>query len=417
MNKYIVCTALAAVVSSGSALASVARLEALGEDQFGSWYVDDNRNMFLNAAQVNNHNDFITMEWGDTTKRTNTEETPKAQGGIFKKNGNISYGVYFGADSNTASDLRAAGLVALYRASALGGAPDPDNPGAPEARINHLLSLVQNQNTLDLFIAGEGAVKWGARLSRSAAKNQQGTSATAITTEEVEQSGMLLGLGAIKADNEVYANIGLGNELKIKNMQMAGASVNGSDFHFKGKIGYQLGYIRNLKNNARAFVEVQQQGMEEKEISSLGEEWNVTKLKLGWGKSSKLNDKFTAFYKVQFNNEEHKNKAFVDGNDEKTQSLGATMGFEVSAREWLVFRGSVANNLMGNQENDKGKKKTIEDAVMVRLGAGLVFGNMQIDGLIGNDGDGDGTAGESADRTGTLRSDSLMSRVSLTYNF
>lgn len=395
MKKYLGLALLASIATT-SAFASIARLEALGEDQYGSQYINDNRNAFLNAATINDHGSYATFEWGDTTKFKNEEGTPKAQGGVFKKQGNTTYGVYFGDDSNTASDLRAGGFSVLEN----GGGLNANEKGT-------LATWAQNENSIDLFYG-----------KHAQAKDDQGkTGGTGLTVGKLEKKGTLLGLGMISGENEAYANIGLQNEYKLTNINnTAATALDGSDYHFKGKIGYQLGYIRNLNHGAKAFVEYQNQATEEKEQSSLSEEWTVTKIKLGWAKTSKLNDKFTAFYKVLYSNTNNKNYVYRDAKD-KTQTLGATFGFEVMAKEWLTFRGSVANNFFGENENDDGDKKTVSDAVDVKLGATLAFGDFAIDGLIGNDNDGDGTAAETGDDNGTIRTDALMSRVSMTYKF
>jgi hypothetical protein len=433
--KKILGLALLATVFTTSAFASVARLEALGEDQYGSQYINDNRNMFLNAAAVNDHFDFVTFEWGDTTKVVNSESTPKAQGGIFRKSGEIVYGVYFGADSNTASELRVGGLQHLYRSGAFGTPTTTTTNGLAEGRISQLASQIQNQNTLDLFVGGETSFKWGARLSYTTSNNDQGYQGSnlnespvvaGVSIDEVEQSGILLGLGSVFGVNEIYANIGLGNDVKLNNITNTGLavgaanSIEGEDFHFKGQIGYQLGYIRSLGNGTKAWLEYQQQDAKEEKIAALDGTQEVQRLSLGWGKTSKLNDTFSAFYKALYTQSSVESFGFVKSNEDVEASvLRATLGFEVLLKEWLVLRASIANNVVGETTlTDRGASskdsRSIGDSTDVRLGATLAFGDFGIDGLIGNDANGDGTAG---DDNGQIRTDSLMSRVSMTYKF
>ena len=405
--KKILGLALLATVFTTSAFASVARLEALGEDQFGSQYINDNRNMFLNAAAINDHFDFATFEWGDTTKVQNTEVSSatngqKSQGGIFRKIGDMVYGVYFGADSNTASSLRAAGLVSS------GGNVAPT-----------LATLVQNENTLDLFIGGENSWKWGVKVSHASGNSQQSGTApvTGAAYQDYDKSGTLIGLGAESGNNSIYANVGVGNEFKVRS-----TLITGGKYHFKGQIGYQVGYIRSLGEGAKAFVEYQQQDAEEEAISTLDETQEAQKLIIGWGKTSKLNDTFTAFYKAVYTSENQKNRGFVSSTEDLEESfLRATFGFEIMVKEWLTLRGSIGNNLMGEttytddtRTTTAKKSKTIADSTEVNLGATLAFGDFGIDGLIGNDADGKGTPG---DDNGQIRTDSLMSRVSMTYKF
>jgi hypothetical protein len=418
--KNFLGLALLATVFTTSAFASVARLEALGEDQFGSQYINDNRNMFLNASATNEHFDFATFEWGNTERFLNSEDAgsnaatlpngPKAQGGIFKKNGDLVYGIYFGADSNTASRLRSAGLIA---------------GGLTNAFAPTLASLAQNENTLDLFVGGENSVKWGVRVSHaSGSSDQAGTAFFGASSPytDYEKTGTLIGLGLEQGNNSFYANVGVGNEFKVSSTLL---NAEGGKYHFKGQIGYQVGYVRSLGNGAKAWVEYQQQDAEEEEISTLDETQEASKMLVGWGKESKLNDTFTAFYKAIYSSEKQENRGFVSTNEDLEESfLRATFGFEVIVKEWLTLRGSIANNLMGETNYSNAARtttakdsKTIADSTEVNLGATLAFGDFGIDGLIGNDANGNGVAGGAGDDNGQIRTDSLMSRVSMTYKF
>ena len=102
------------VFMSGTAFASKARLQALGEDVNGSQFISDNRNVFLNAATLNYQKDLVTMEWGDTSNAGDDSDSPRAEGGFFKASGNMAYGVYLGSESNTANGLRAAAGTGIY---------------------------------------------------------------------------------------------------------------------------------------------------------------------------------------------------------------------------------------------------------------------------------------------------------------
>src|SRR5690606_39517802 len=67
LMKRKLALALGLAVISSSAFATKARLQALGEDVYGSKYISDNRNIFINAAYINLYKDQITYEYGDTT--------------------------------------------------------------------------------------------------------------------------------------------------------------------------------------------------------------------------------------------------------------------------------------------------------------------------------------------------------------
>ena len=142
MKKQI-ASILGIALLSTSAFASKARLQALGEDTYGSFFIDDARNVTLNPAMLNFHKDFVTMEWGDTTDTLaasgqDTAATPKAEGGMFKASGNMVYGLYFGDESNTGNALRTAAMGA---------------------------NAVYESNLTSFYVAGDAGVQWGVKFS------------------------------------------------------------------------------------------------------------------------------------------------------------------------------------------------------------------------------------------------------------
>ena len=149
MKKQIAVAMGLAVLSTG-ALASKARLQALGEDTFGSFFIDDTRNVLLNPAHLNSHKDFVTMEFGNNTDNTSTDQDsasrPKSEGGVFKSAGNLVYGLYFGDESNTANNLRYLAMGA---------------------------NKISEDNVTTLYVAGDAGVQWGVKLSYLDYKDKQ----------------------------------------------------------------------------------------------------------------------------------------------------------------------------------------------------------------------------------------------------
>ena len=63
MKKCLLIAGLA--VLSTSAYATTTRLQALGQDTTrGSFFIDDNYNVFRNAAYVNQYKNYMVTEWG-----------------------------------------------------------------------------------------------------------------------------------------------------------------------------------------------------------------------------------------------------------------------------------------------------------------------------------------------------------------
>jgi hypothetical protein len=387
MKKQLT-VALGLAVLATPAFASKARLAALGEDLYGSFYINDNRNIFYNAAQVNNHKDLVTMEWGNTVTASggDTVDTPKAEGGFFKGHGNLVYGVQLGSESNSSS---------AYRIAA----------GAAKTE----------ENNIDLFVGGDAGVKWGANVTYS--KSEKDESATGTPKQEALRTRF----GVIAGDLEAYANINLANKAEV------GAA------EFKGKLGYQVGAIYNM-NDYRVFADYRT--LTGEASGTLNGDIKSSQLQVGAGKATKLNDKATLFTKVQYQMVNAENETALATNvnlgdvwNATTVRCGLTtavfcneydasfipvvVGLEYDATSWLAVRGSIAQTIWGSQES-KTDKSGFTESTTVNAGASLKFGELSVDGLIGSG--ASATTGNSTS-TGQFNTDTLMSRVSMTYKF
>ena len=379
MKKQLI-VALGLAVLATPAFASKARLQALGEDQYGSFYINDNRNIFYNAAQVNNHKDLLTFEWGDTSSTTDSVTTPKAEGGFFKTAGNLVYGAQLGSESNTSNGFRAAA-------------------GA---------GAVEEENNIDLFVGGDAGMKWGANVTYSKSADDE-------TSADANQSALRTRLGVIAGDIEGYANVSLSNKADTGTQE------------FKGKLGYQLGAIYNL-NEYRVFADYRSNSGEAD--GAVDGDLKASQIQVGAGRASKLNDKATLFTKAQIQMNKAENDSATGGSfrvagagagnpgcslatnvfceEYSATFIPVVIGLEYDAASWLVLRTSVAQTIWGKQE-DKDDKKGFAETTTVNAGAALKFGEMIVDGSIG------GTTGSTV--SGQLNTDTLMSRVSMTYNF
>ena len=388
MKKQLT-VALGLAVLATPAFASKARLQALGESVDGSFYVNDLRNVFLNAANVNNHKDTVTFEWGTTGSLLDgigPTSSPRAEGGFFKSAGNINYGVYLGSESNTSNYFRS------------------------EADVQ-----MEEENNIDVFVGGDAGVKWGANLTYSKSAEDE-------TIDDATQTALRTRLGVISGDVEAFANISLSNKAE---------DANGDEL--KGKLGYQVGAIYNLDNNYRLFAEYRSNTAEVDHRTAANDgDLKATQLQVGAGHTSKLNDKANLFTKVQYQMNKAENDTALKGDfSDPTCTLATSVsceeysasfipvvvGLEYDAASWLVLRGSVAQTIWGTQE-DADDKKGFAESTVVNAGASLKFGDLVVDGVIGNSNAGAAaTANDTSAGAGNLRTDNLMSRVSMTYRF
>jgi len=277
MKKQLT-VALGLAVLATPAFASKARLQALGEDVNGSFYVNDNRNIFLNSAHVNNHKDLVTFEWGNTTNGGDNAATPRAEGGVFRAHNNMVWGLYLGSESNTSNAFRAVGT---------GNATNAANAAA-----------LQEQNNIDLFVGGDAGVKWGANVTYTKSDKNE-------VVGDAETSAIRTRFGVIAGDIEGWANINVSNKAEL------GAN------EFEGKLGYKVGAIYNM-NDYRIFADYQSFDGEGS-VGANDFDLKSNQLQVGAGRVTKLNDKASLFTRAQFTMVKAENEG-------STGNLSATCG-------------------------------------------------------------------------------------------
>ena len=385
--KRQLTVALGLVVIATPAFATKARMEALGEDNFGSYYINDNRNIFLNPARINENKDFVTYEFGQNGNALTAQDsaaTPRAGGGFARSHGNMVYGLHFGDSSPTTALLR--GLTAA---------------------TNEL----QERQPWDLFVGGDAGVKWGASFTY---ENFDGGSATA-GTRYLSQAMKVRG-GVIMGDLEGFAHVSLNNKAQ---------DYNGNKV--EGDLGLLLG-AGYMLNNYKLFADYTQADAEYNTGAAADEDFSFKRIRVGAGRQERLNDRATIFAKAMLTqtttDDDGAGYTSAPSSKVQTRALPLSVGLEYAATSWLDLRASVLQNLWSQQEvNPNAAGKTTSGNVAntsVRAGASLKFGEFSIDGLIATNNAGNGagaTADGSNDSAGNLRADNLMTRVSMIYRF
>lgn len=409
--KLQLTVALGLAVLATPAFATKARLQALGEDSYGSAYINDNRNIWLNSAQVNNHKDLVTYEFGGNVNQ-DSAETARGEGGAFKAMGNLVYGVQFGGASNTGNALRTgAGLVDVNVAG----------PGDVTVTGTGL-----EENNIAVFVGGDMGLKWGANLEYARTAQEDATdSAESMRTR----------LGVIMGDTQVYANINLINQAKGDYASNVGPLAGTAKF--EGDLGYQVGAIHAMNGNT-FFVDYRSFDMSSKLDGSITEKKDISSMQgeIGMGRVERLNDKTSLFVKGSYFMRDIENDhgrgsatavAFFGGlcdggaitacKEYKTSRVPVVIGLETEAASWLTLRGSVTQVVWGTNEVN-GSESTVRNSTAINAGATLKFGELSVDGVVGTADAATTVAGENtAAGNGTLRTDNLMSRVAMTYRF
>ena len=383
--------ALGLAVLATPAFASKARLMALGEDANGSFFINDNRNIFLNAAEANNHADMVTFEFGNSNtaddNSTAGDANANAEGGALMGHKNFVYGVHLGRNTNFQNTANANNLYAP-------------------------------SNAIDLFLAGDAGFKWGANLTYVNSKNDthDWSDGTTDVTGKADGQAIDLNLGATFGNAAVYVKGGLTGDGKTQ-IDPTGTS----EYKAKFKRDNELEVGGSYKLNS--YTIFGQVGMDEYTVKGGPQKDTLENMfyTIGAARTERLSDKTMMFVKLAgvVSNSEVKEAGVKTKTD--TMAVPVSIGFEHDATSWLVLRGSVAQNLWSDQdEKTSGQKKenrTLASSTSVNAGATLKLGDFNVDGLIGTGNTGANAVARRDNQVGVLSMDNLMTRVSLTYRF
>ncbi|WP_372651320.1 hypothetical protein, partial [Halobacteriovorax sp.] len=375
MKKQILIATGLAVLST-SAFASKARLEALGQnDDRGSFYVEDARNIFRNASKVNTHKNYITTEWGTASNTTDDSTTaPHAEGGFFREMGSFNYGVYMGSQIDAQNAARNTG------------------------------SFQSHDNALDLFFGGDMGVQWGARLHYAAGTSEP----TGGIKTEHDNFG--LGLGMAMGDIEGYANMTLSDESK-------GGALAADKFEANS---LNLGLSYDVMGMT-VFADYDKAGYEQT-VTATATEYTETTMTVGVGRIHEVSSTARLNMDLAYvSTKEETKPATATESETTTSTLPLTLGFEADATSWLTLRGSVTQSVLINNEEKKGATtagnnyKQSNSTTDVSAGATLNFGKLKVDGSIGTTSHARNAATQS--ENGTLALDNVLTRVGVTYWF
>jgi hypothetical protein len=387
------------------ASATIARLKALGmteTDNEGSYYIDDDRNILLNVANINSYGDTVILELGNTGNgfEIDADNDALAKGGVLKKSGDYTYGVYLGGESNTSKLLRIVGTS------------------------NDTNSLEKADNQLELFLGSKASFgDWGVSVVYTDDHAQ-------TTTSRRKDNAHAVKLGARGDKWDVLANISTGTYVE----RVDSGTVN----YFDGKLGFHLGGGYQVTDNGRVYGLVKKFDWEQYALAFAPDkvDGGFLTYALGYGSEYK-HGKGTLFTSIEYRHKEV-SADFSTKTEAKNVLVPLTVAYEYAATSWLTLRGSVIQNLHGYRENNNysnlttngntvataefgantnGKKQTIANSTDVRAGASFNFGKLRIDGLIGVGGT-DGTINAAAlQENGALDLDRLLARVGMVYSF
>jgi len=367
MKKHVLIATGLAVLST-SAFATKARMTSLGQNAtYGSQYLQDTRNVFRNASEVNAMKNYIVTDW-----KTATGE---AEGGFFREAGSFSYGVYMGSEINAFNTERT-------------------NANNTLGETTLTSDFQAHDNALDVFVAGDAGVEWGARVHYANGKNEQ-----AIAGVTQKHSALGVGLGMGMGDIKAYFNMTL-------NDKSEGAGASGDKFEAKDMlVGASYGWMGYVFS-----AEYAANGYELTPANVVKGEKKNTELSIGVGKTKEISATSRMNWDVYYNSSEAKTKNVAGAAETKVKdtTLPVTIGFETDATSWLVLRGAITQKVLFNENKDNaGKKKTNANTTAVTAGGTLNFGKLKVDGALEGASDG----------TGSLNANKLLTTVAVHYWF
>ncbi len=324
--KKVLITSAALMMAGQSAYATKARMQGLGQSQeIGSFYLQDTRNIFRNAAYAAELSDYVIAEWNDAAVNSSTSD---GEGGIFQRNGNLSYGLYFGADI----------------------AERTQNSGKSTG------SFTNTDDLIDLFVGGGDEMKWGARLNYGKNKPLSGVN-----------TFYGVGLGVMTDKWEAYTNLSISNE----------SEKNASTDKFEGELSYEVGFTYNIMEGTTAWVEYSSFGYDRTVSNAITTVENM-RVNAGVGKEYKISKTSRVITDVSYFYNDQDSTASGTTTNTTTRGLDVNIGFEADANSWLTWRGSVKQDLTAELFG------VIETAnTNINGGATLNFGKLMVDGTIG----------------------------------
>ena len=351
--------------------ASKSRLESLnaGQTSNGSYFLDDDRNMFLNPAYLQKMNGKAIIEWGATGdgSENDTFSTPKAEGGILRNGKNESYGVYLGHEDQTVVKNRNDASTSLLR---------PDNT---------LTLIYGNNRNPDLT--------FGVALEFS--KNQQEISPTLKKKESL-----------FKLKGGFYFNNRIEGVVHIERDAANGALAS-ADSYYSARILLGGSY---RENNKIYYCQLQKRGADQAIGTTVSTDDSNLGMLIGAARFYQKNKNESTFYaKVELHYDRNNSKTADTTTSINILATQVGFGVEEKVTSYFTVRASIAQNILFNAKyesktNSPDYTSSNPNTTSVATGASLVFNNYQLDGSF-------------AVNNGTLGTNNLLSRVAINYNF
>ena len=395
MTKAIAYLILFISLTTPSALASRSRLESLGDSKNGSVFINDDRNVFLNPAEINNYKDKLYLDLGSSFNSSDSSAFSKPQGGFTKQVDSFVYGIYVGKESD-----RTVNQIQNLNSNTVLGQGTFLFPA-------HALDLVMGGETL----LGSEQAKWGVGAYYSS---------SSFKDVAVDKSSSAYGirLGVDYREFAVFSKIELASNLTDTRPYPDYSN------SLTGKLAVDVGATYKEKD-ATYFAKYTtlNSSLTSGTLSPIGSgvlDFNTTAYTLGVGWENSRNKIVTFFTRLQFEYQKDSTKRNGVESQAVYYNVPLILSAETAVSKMLTVRGAISHSLYGKTKT-AANQNSFTNETAVAVGLGLNLGELTVDALIGNSlavssgGSEMGVYSQAGDRFGF--GDNMCTRISLVYGF
>ena len=381
MKNILVITTLCLLVSL-QAMATRARLQALGQPLEGSFYLLDSRNVFKNPAAISALPSHVVVETGrkkpQAVEADGYHSGPEAEAGLFRDFGGMKAGLFLGRQEEKIT------LGRLNHAEIHAGV---------DSAPNTYSRFLTQTNPFEIFVGQDMA---GMTFAGSIYYSNAGGDA--------KESSMVLRLGAMSDEFDFYLHQVLTNAAEYS------VTSESAKREFKNSGGTTIGGSYNM-GNYTLFADYRSSGYKLESTAAIPTQlggssgndvrgkYENSEMRVGFSQQSKFEEKAFVFWTVEYFSNSIKDSP--DTGSEVTTTitqLPFTVGMESPLSAWLTVRGSLRQNIFLDEskveeksDGDSASDSTVKKAVggsIVNVGLSLTFDKVSVDGTlsVGNTG-------------------------------
>jgi hypothetical protein len=351
--------------SSTSAWATRARLLSLGLDEDGTQIIRDNRNIFLNPAEVAKVKEGIYGEWGDSALGG---VNPDAEGGLVYDLGGFKTALQLGRQTVVSDNINIANPF-------LGG------------------TLMLPQNSIDV-IGGKtlnNGMAFGVGLHFA---NSSDETSGNVNNDEARQLSVSAGLMSDKFGAYARFDFLHASEDTVSNTE------------YDGDLQFSLGGFFNINEKNMIRAEIDRTSFDARN-GGVTQETSATAMELAFTHYVDTGGKaLVLFFDGGINWADGENSRPGLNQDISVLSLPLTIGVEAPVKSWLDFRASVRQTVILDRQEVAPRETANLQSTQVAGGVGIKLGDFTIDGVLR------GSTG-----TAQIDADDILGNVAVTYNF